>query len=240
MNRRALLRLGVALLVSIAWLPAGELRRSYFEATRPGAWSEYALTSGTHAKAIFRYQRQRNVEGKTVIELTITTPIEPGKNSQSKNIYIMSPNFDLGRDGLSFGKFIEKMSMSSSGMDMQVDDATLNQIRQAEKDFRGALTFEKTEKISGRICDRYAYSLRTLGPVPTIEKGTLWLSDSVPFAIVRQLAEVLKPNGSKLSSFTMQLQETGTGASSSGSGRSLAPPRNVPAAPSPKGSSSSN
>jgi hypothetical protein len=135
MNRSALLQLVVAFLVSLASAPAGELRKSYFEATKPRAWSEYALTSGSRLKAIFRYQRQKNIDGKIVIELTVTTSIAPGKNSQSKNTYVMSRNFDLGRDGLSFGKFIEKMSMSSSGMVMQVDDATLNQIRQAEKDF---------------------------------------------------------------------------------------------------------
>jgi hypothetical protein len=173
MNRSALLPLVVAFLVSLASAPAGELRKSYFEATKPRAWSEYALTSGSRSKAIFRYQRQKNIDGKIVIELTVTTSIAPGKNSQSKNTYVMSRNFDLGRDGLSFGKFIEKMSMSSSGMVMQVDDATLNQIRQAEKDFRGVVTFEKTEKMDGRTCDRYTYSLRTHGPVPTIETGTL-------------------------------------------------------------------
>jgi hypothetical protein len=214
MNRSALLQLVVAFLVSLASAPAGELRKSYFEATKPRAWSEYALTSGSRSKAIFRYQRQKNIDGKIVIELTVTTSIAPGKNSQSKNTYVMSRNFDLGRDGLSFGKFIEKMSMSSSGMVMQVDDATLNQIRQAEKDFRGVVTFEKTERMDGRICDRYTYSLRTHGPVPTIETGTLWLSGSVPFAIVRQVAEVFRPNGTKLSSFVMQLQDSGTGTSS--------------------------
>ena len=228
MNRSAFLRLSVALLFSLGFARAGELRKSYFEATRPGAWSEYALTSGTRPKVTFRYQRQRDADGKVVIELTVTTLIEPGKNSKSKNCYTMSRKFNLGRDGLSFGKFIEKMSMSSSGMEMQVDDSTLNQIRQAEKDFRGAVTFEKTEKIDGRACDRYAYSLRTLGPVPTIEKGTLWLSDSVPFAIVRQVADVFRPNGTKLSSFTMQLQNTGTGAAS-GSGTTLPPRRDSPA-----------
>ena len=64
------------------------------------------------------------------------------------------------------------------------------------------------------LTDRYTYSLRTHGPVPTIETGTLWLSDSVPFAIVRQVAEVFRPNGTKLSSFVMQLQDSGTGTSS--------------------------
>jgi hypothetical protein len=232
MNRSALPSVGVALLVSLALAPAGELRKSYFEATRPGAWSEYGLTSGTRSKATFRYQRQRDLDGKIVIELAVTTSIAPDKNSKSLNTYIMSRKFDLGRDGLSFGKFIEKMSMSSSGMEIRVDDATLDQIRQAERDFRGAVTFEKTEKIVGRTCDRYTYSLRTLGPVPTMEKGTLWLSDSAPFAIVRQVAEVFRTNGSKLSSFVMQLQDSGTAASSSGPRRTPAPPQNAPGKPS--------
>jgi hypothetical protein len=236
MNRSTLLQVGVALLVSLALAQAGELRRSYFEATKPGAWSKYALTSGTRSKATFRYQRQRDLDGKIVIELTVTTSIESGKTSTSHNTYTMSRNFNLGRDGLSFGKFIEKMSMSSAGMDVEVDETTLDQIRQAEKDFRGAVTFEKTEKIDGRTCDRYAYSLRTLGQVPTTEKGTLWLSDSVPFAIVRQVAEVFRTNGTKLSGFVMQLQDTGTGASSSGPRRSSTPPQNAPAKPSAKDS----
>jgi len=236
MNRGVLLQVGVASLVSLALAQAGELRRSYFEATKPGAWSEYALTAGTRPKATFRYQRQRDLDGKIVIDLTVTTSVAPGKNSESHNTYTMSRNFNLGRNGLSFGKFIEKMSMSSGGMDMQVDDATLDQIRQAEKDFRGAVTFEKTEKIDGRTCDRYTYSLRTLGRMPTTEKGTLWLSDSVPFAIVRQVAEVFRTNGTKLSGFLMQLQDTGTGGSSSGQRRTSAPPQNAPVKPSPKNS----
>ena len=99
--------------------------------------------------------------------------------------------------------------MSSSGMEMTVDDATLDQIRRAEKDFRGAVNFEAKEKIDGRTCDRYAYSVRTGGPVPTNETGTLWLSDSVPFGIVRQVAEVFRQDGTKLSGFEMQLQEIG-------------------------------
>ena len=207
---RALVHFSAAALCGPLALAAdGDLRKAYFKATEPGTWSEYVLTSGTNSKSTFNYRRQQDADGKIVIELTVTTPVAPGKNSRSKNTYVLSRNFNLRRDGLSFGKYIEKMTMASGGMDMTVDNATLSQIRQAEKDFRGAVTFETTEKIDGRTCDRYAYSIRTLGTVPTIEKGTLWLSDSVPFAIVRQVAEVFRPNGTKLTAFTMQLQGSG-------------------------------
>jgi hypothetical protein len=231
MNRNALMRLTtVALFGSLVLGRAGELRKSYFEATQPGAWSEYLLTSGNNSKSIFRYQRLRDLDGKIVIELTVTAIVGQGRNPASKNTYVMVGDFNLQRDGLSFGKFIEKMSMSSRGMDMTVDDATLAQIRQAEKDFRGAVTFQATEKIHSRTCDRYAYSLRTVGPVPTIEKGTLWLSDSVPFGIVRQVAEVFRPNGTKLSSFSLQLEGTGFSRSLPRSPSGLAP-SNAPAKP---------
>jgi hypothetical protein len=210
MNCSAFGRLAGALLFASAALGSGgELRKAYFEATKPGAWSEYFLTSGGDSKSTFTYQRRPNHRGRIVIELMVKVLTGPGKDSASKNTYLMAREFNLGRDGLSFGKFIEKMSMSSGGMEMSVDDATLDQIRRAEKDFRGAVTFEAAETIEGRRCDRYAYSLRTEGPVPTKETGTLWLSDSVPFGIVRQSAEVFRPDGTKISSFEMRLQESG-------------------------------
>jgi hypothetical protein len=210
MNCGAVVRfVGVVLFVSVAVAWSGELRKSYFQATKPGAWSAYLLTSGDASKSTFTYQRRPDDNGQIVIELTVKLLSGRGKDSASRNSYLMPRGFNLERDGLSFGKFIEKMSMSSSGMEMTVDDATLDQIRRAEKDFRGAVTFEATDTVDGRACDRYAYALRAGGPVPANEKGTLWLSDSVPFGIVRQTAEVSRPDGSKISSFEMRLQDSG-------------------------------
>jgi hypothetical protein len=229
MNCSALGRLAGALfLASAALCSSAELRKAYFEATKPGAWSEYFLTSGNDSTSTFTYQRRPNDRGRVIIELMVKVLSGPGKDSASKNSYLMAREFNLGRDGLSFGKFIEKMSMSSSGMEMSVDDATLDQIRRAEKDFRGALTFEATETIDGRRCDRYVYSLRTGGPVPTKEIGTLWLSDSVPFGIVRQSAEVFRPDGRKISSFEMRLQESGFDQSLAETPARLAPAAETP------------
>lgn len=214
----------LAILVAlIATARSGELRRSYFEATKPGAWSEYLLSSGDDSKSTFVYQRQPDDNGHIVIGLTVKILAGPGKDSKSKNTYFMPRNFNLARNGLSFGKFIERMSMSSGGLEMTVDNETLDQIRRAEKDFHGAVTFEATERIGGRTCDRYAYSLRAGGQVSTKETGTLWLSDSVPFGIVRQVAEVFKQDGTKVSRFEMQLQDSGVDQS-----RAEAPPKPNP------------
>ncbi len=223
--------IGAILFASALLARGGELGKSYYESTKPGGWSTYLLTSGDDAKkATFTYQRRANDEGRIVIELLVNL-LSGGKDSTSKNTYFMPRNFNLGRDGLSFGKFIEKMSMSSGGMELNVDEATLGQIRQAEKDFRGAVTFVATETIDGRRCDRYAYTLRTEGPVPTSEKGTLWLSDSVPFGIVRQTAEVFRPDGTKLSSFEMRLQETGFDQSLTAQAARPSPPAKTPVQP---------
>lgn len=233
MNCGARVRFSWAILfASLAMAWGADLRKSYFEATKPGAWSEYVLTSGENSTSLFSYQRRPNDDGRIVIELRVKVLTGPGKDSASKNTYFMPRNFNLGRDGLSFGKFIEKMSMSSSGMEMTVDEATLDQIRRAEKDFRGAVTFEATERIDGRACDRYAYSLRTGAPVPANETGTLWLSDSVPFGIVRQTAEILRPDGTKVSSFEMRLQDSGFDQSLVKSGPKPEQPRKAPVQPS--------
>jgi hypothetical protein len=233
MNCTDLVRFAGAILltsISLAW--SGELRKSYFQATKPGAWSEYLLTSGDDSKTTFTYQRRPNDNGRVVIELAVKVFSGPGKSSASKNTYLMPRDFNLARDGLSFGKFIEKMSMSSRGLELTVDDATLDQIRRAEKDFRGAVTFEATETLDGHACDRYAYALRAGGPVPTNEKGTLWLSDSVPFGIVRQTAEVFRPEGTKISGFEMRLLGGGLDQSLAENPSKPEQPRKAPVQPS--------
>ena len=78
-----------------------------------------------------------------------------GEGAESKNICTMPQNFDLFRDGLNYGKFTEKMVMQFGSMSMPVDETTLEHIRKAGKDYRGAVTFEATENSGDRTCDRY-------------------------------------------------------------------------------------
>lgn len=188
----------------------GELQKPYFAATKPGAWSEYLLTTTDGAKSSFTYERQPDDEGRVVIEVQVRILAGPGQDSQSKVLYTLAKNFDLDRDGLSYGKFTEKMATSAGGgPKMNVDAETLGMIREGEKDFRGAVTFEAAEKMNGRMCDKYAYSLRTAGPSPTCETGELWLDAAVPFAIVRQSAKITKEDGAPVTDFDMRLQDTG-------------------------------
>lgn len=208
---RSPLRILPALCVflSLAAASGDELKKPYFTGTTPGAWSEYLLVSPGGSKSSFSYERGANDAGRAVIDMQCKILAGPGKDSVSKLTYVLPENFDLNRDGLSYGKYAEKMVMHVNGADMPVDEATLETIRKSTKDFGGALKLEAAEKVGNRMCDRYSYLVKTGGPAPTVETGKLWLDPTVPFAIVRQLAKVVDDKGATVTEFDMNLQETG-------------------------------
>lgn len=189
---------------------AGELKKAYFTATKPGGWSEYVLTSSDGSKSSFLYEREADEEGRPVIMMRVKILAGAGKDTKVKNFYTLPRGFDLDHQGLNYAKFTEKMSMEYSGAQMPVDEDTLRMIREGEKDFRGAVNFEASEKVDGRACDRYSYAIRVGGPAPTRETGALWLDASVPFGIVRHSAKVTREDGTPVTDFDMRLAESGT------------------------------
>jgi len=207
--RTSLLPFALALtaMATSAW--GGSLNKNYFAGTKPGAWSEYLLTSPDGSKSSYSYERQSDDDGHPVIEMQVKIIEGPGKDSKTRLKYFLPRDFNFERDGLNYGRLTEKMVMNCGGAEMAVDPKTLETIRQSEKDFRGAVTFEASEKIDGHVCDRYAYSIKISGPSPAQESGRLWLDPAVPFGIVRQVARVSNSDGKLTSEFEMRLQETG-------------------------------
>jgi len=206
-----------------AW--AGDLNKSYFGATKPGAWSEYLLTSPDGSKSTFAYQRNADADGHPVIELGVKILAGPGTDTKSKTGYVLPRDFNFERDGLNYGRFTEKMTMEYGGNVMPVDAKTLELIKQQTKDFKGALTFEAAEKVDGHTCDRYAYSMKIPGPNPTQETGRLWMDPSVPFGTVRQTARVTDPAGKVVTEFDMRLTDTGVNQAIA----AIAPSTSIPA-----------
>jgi hypothetical protein len=188
---------------------AGELRKEYFAATPPGAWAQYMLEAGDGSKYLSSSQRNADKEGRVVVEESMKGQTGPATGTESQNVYQFQKEFKIARDWLSYGKFTEKMTMKAGGAEIRIDAVTLDEIKKGLKDFRGAVTFEAIEKIDGRNCDRYAYSVTTAGPAPGKETGQLWLDPTVPFGIVRQTANSYNTDGSAASSFAMRLQDTG-------------------------------
>ncbi len=213
-----------ALGLLLASLPAwsGDLKSPYFTATKPGAWAHYLLTYSDGTKSSYVYERLPDNNDRVAIDVRIKVLEREGKDSRVKNTHIQSKAFDLDRDGLSYIKFTEEMSLNYNGNDVPVDEATLAVVKDGSKDFRDAVTFEVTEKIGERTCDRYAYSVKTGGPEPTVESGQLWLDASVPFAIVKQVAKVTRNDGQKVTDFEMLLQ--GIGLNPLNGGTAIVPP----------------
>jgi hypothetical protein len=197
------------LLSSLAPVRGGELKKPYFSATQQGAWAEYLLTSTDGSKSSFSYEREADDAGRTVIVMQCKILAGPGRGAESKLTYFLPRSFNLDREGLSFGKFTEEMIMHAGGAGIPIDAKTLETIRQCSKDFHGAVTFEASEKIGRHLCDRYAYSVKTGGPNPTVETGKLWLDPAVPFAIIKQSAKVVNESGTPLTEFDMVLRDTG-------------------------------
>ena len=207
--RSSFFRFACALLFVLAPVWGGELTKPYFAATKQGAWAEYLLTSPDGSKSSYSYERGADDAGRAVIVMQCKILAGPGKDAKTKLTYILPRTFNLEREGLNYGRFTEKMLMDAGGAEMPVDEKTLETIRQCTKDFAGAVTFEAAEKIESRQCARYSNSAKSGGHNPTIETGKLWLDPSVPFAIVRQSAKVVNPDGTPVSQFDMVLQETG-------------------------------
>jgi len=99
------------------------------------------------------------------------------------------------------------MIISPAG-EIPVDEKPCRRSRMHEG-FAGAVTFEASEK-NGGPCLR---PLRLFGEIrrsnPTTETGKIVARPSVPFAIVRQTAKVVNADGSPLTEFDMQIQDTG-------------------------------
>ena len=205
---KPLLTLGL-IAIAATTVRAGELKKDYFGATKPGAWAEYKVEASDGSKWTSTNQRQPDDDGHIVVEESLKFTAGPGVGSESKNIYTMPKGFNLTRDWLSYAKFTEKMTMKYGETVMPVAAPTLEAIKKSAKDFRGAVIFETTEQVAGHACDRYAYSVVIAGAAPSKETGQLWLDAASPFGIVKQSGKFAKTDAAAASSYELKLQETG-------------------------------
>jgi hypothetical protein len=188
---------------------AGELKKDYFGSTKPGDWITQELSSPDGSRSTYVSTRLPDEDGRAVVELSVKVIKGPGEGSESKNTIHLPVDFNFARDWLSYGKFTEKMSMEYSGTVMPIDENTLTAIRNSSKDYRNAVTFVGTETVDGYQCDHYTYAVSIGDPVMSEETGDLWLSDQVPFGIVRQSATSLSDNKRITQSYEIRLTETG-------------------------------
>ena len=100
-------------------------------------------------------------------------------------------------------------------------------IRKNSQPYGPVVTFKATESVDGKSCDRYAYTLRRPSDPATIESGDIWLSDIVPFGVVKQVSTTKDAQGKVLSSYTRTLVASGL----SGSPVAMSGPAGAPKLP---------
>jgi len=189
----------------------GGYRADYFGATIPGAWSRYSMTSDGRTESAYTYRRLPDDKGQAQVELKVEFTAGQFEGTWSTNRYVLSKDFRLDDDALSFSRHCTRLLMQSDKMDkaMEMDAATLPNIVAAAIDYAASVKFAGTETVEGRDCDHYTYHYVSSEKNPTTYDGELWMNASVPFGLVRESA-TLKSEAGPASKYSMTLAATGS------------------------------
>jgi len=199
----------VLLVLSLAISPfasAAGWKKSYFGATKPGTWARYIDHSSDPANPDMTVTMTRlgDDEGRLQIEMKMDSG---GKYPTALNRYTMKSGFDIDRDLLDYGPSIVAGAGGDADTQTALDANTVKLIAENMPAYGPAVTFKGSEVIDGKKADRYSYSIKR--PGPSTETGDYWLSDAVPFGVVRNtftIAEV-----AKTTKFERKLVATGAG-----------------------------
>jgi hypothetical protein len=91
--------------------------------------------------------------------------------------------------------------------------ATMKAIAEGMTNYAAIVTFKGTETVDGKRCDRYGYEYEgSYMNIPATTTGDLWLSDAVPFGLVKDVMTMRDAAGKTLTRIETVLVETGEGA----------------------------
>ncbi|MEA2325271.1 MAG: hypothetical protein QOE68_230, partial [Thermoanaerobaculia bacterium] len=143
-------------------------------------------------------------EGRPQIELKMDSN---GKYPISVNRYTMKSGFNADRDLLDYGPSIVGGAAGDADTQTVLDANTVKLIAENMPDYGPAVVFKGSEVVDGKKADRYSYSIKR--PGPSTEAGDYWLSDAVPFGVVRNTFTIAE--GAKTTKFERKLIATGAG-----------------------------
>jgi hypothetical protein len=203
-------------------------KKPYFGATKSGSWAKYTDVAGemkmTSVSARFADDGERRAR------LGSRTEFANNQYPPVVNEYTLAKDFPIGRELIDFMTAITGGSATASEGPLQpFEAATIEAIKKSSQAYGPVVTFKGTETIDGKNCDRYGYTLKRPGDPVTVESGDLWLSDAVPFGVVKQTSTTKDAKGKVVSSYMHTLVVSGL----SGSPLSLSAP-SASAAEAPK------
>lgn len=201
-----------ALLFAAPLLLAAGWKKPYFGATKSGSWAKYTEDAGTMKMTTVNTRFADTDTGAP--RVGSRTEFADNQYPAVINEYTLSNKFVLDRDLIDFMSAITAGGASSSdGAVIPFDEATLSAIRKNSQTYGPAVVFKATETIGGKSCDQYGYTLHHPGDPATTESGDLWMSEAVPFGLVKRTSTTKDAKGKVVSSYTRLLIDSGSGAS---------------------------
>jgi hypothetical protein len=181
-------------------------KKAYFGATKPGTWARYLDHSFDPVNPDMTVTQTRlgDDEGRLQVELKMDSN---GKYPLALNRYIMKSGFDIDRDLLDYGPSIVAGAGGDADSQTDFDANTVKLIAENMPAYGPAVVFKGSEVVDGKKTDRYSYSIKR--PGDSTESGDFWLSDAVPFGVVRNTFTLTEPK--KTTKFERKLIATGAG-----------------------------
>jgi hypothetical protein len=209
----------VALLVlgSAAVAAAAEhgFKKAYFGATEVGAFARHQATDETGAVSDYTYARLADVGGDRVLEMRYRVLSGQFKDTQSMTACLVPAAFPLADDAIDFMIHARRCVAATDAKERPTEypAATMKAIAQGMNDYSALVTFKGTETVDGRQADRYGYTYKgNFKNAPSVTTGDLWLSDAVPFGLVKEVMVTRDAAGKELTRIQTVLSEKGTGS----------------------------
>jgi hypothetical protein len=212
--KRLALALALASLAAVAAAAPAGFQKPYFGATRVGAFARQKATDEKGAVTEYTYSRLADVGTDRVIELRYAIVSGQFKGTSSVTGCLVPSDFALENDAIDFQAHARRCVASAGGSaPSEYPRATMKAIASGMTDYAAIVTFKGTETVDGKRCDRYGYQYKgNYMNIPATTTGDLWLSDAVPFGLVKDVMTLRDGSGKTLSRIETVLVETGEGA----------------------------
>jgi hypothetical protein len=236
MNRGLVLTFG---LLSCAWSVAGAepgFKKPYFGATQPGTFARQKATDEKGAVTEYTYSRLADLAGERVVELRYEVISGQFKGSNSITGCLVPASFSLESDAIDFQAHARRCVAGTAGTrPTEYPPATMKAIAEGLTNYAAIATFKGAETVDGKPADRYGYEYKSsYKNIPATTTGDVWLSEAVPFGVVKEVMTMRDASGKTLTRIETVLAESGEGARTGLPGWSWTGPAKRKAAPTPK------
>ena len=202
--------LAVGLLAATGNVARAQFRKSYFVATKPGAWSRYSVSYGGPSTMEYTYRRLPDEKGSPRIEFTMEFKSGQAKGKQFVYVSWFKPGFPIEKDALSYGNWITAMTtQQGKNKPRQTPASELAATVATMANYASIARYVDSAVVDGKTSDHYRYEWAPPAKPPRVESGNLWLNETVPFGIVKSDMTIKNKAGQTVSTMQTKLVASG-------------------------------